>query len=102
MAIWGITAIVAMTNGMIGGVILVLPLLSLHSGTGFTAIVLTISAIFSFYSCYLCVIHLGKEKDLDYAIVSHFYETKIGRLIIKIFYDFVVFINLLFLLILYF
>jgi hypothetical protein len=51
--------VIAMVNGMIGGVILVLPLLALESGSIATLIILPLSGLFSYYSCYLCVKHLG-------------------------------------------
>lgn len=59
MALSGPMVVIAMVNGMIGGLILSLPLLSLQGGYGTTAIVLPIIGFFSFYSCYLCVLHLG-------------------------------------------
>ena len=63
-----------------------------------TAIVISISGIFSYYSSMLCVKHLGNSSDLDEALLHHFNQNKI----ISIFYDLVVFLNLLFLLLLYF
>ena len=57
-----------------------------------------ITGAFSFYSCYLCVLHLGNHADLDKAILQHFNQSKFMR----ISYDFLVFINLVFLLMLYF
>jgi amino acid permease len=91
-------AVVAMVNGMIGGVILVLPLLALEAGTLLTFFVIILTGAFSFYSCYLCVLHLGNHSDLDKAILHHFNQSKF----MKIAYDFLVFINLLFLLVLYY
>ena len=57
--------IVGMLNGMIGGVILVLPLLVLESGSIGSGLIILISGIFSYYSCMLCVKHLGSYSDLD-------------------------------------
>ena len=57
--------IIGMINGMLGGVILVLPLLALDAGTFVTFFVILISGVFSYYSCQLCVKHLGKYSDLD-------------------------------------
>lgn len=54
-----------MINGMIGGVILVLPLLVLEAGSIGSCIVIIISGIFSYYSCMLCVKHLGSFSDLN-------------------------------------
>lgn len=90
--------IVGMVNGMIGGVILVLPLLVLEAGSITSAIVICTSGIFSYYSCRLCVKHLGNFSDLDESIMHHFNH----NLFIKVFYDSVVFFNLFLLLILYF
>ena len=91
-------AVIAMVNGMIGGIILVLPLLALTAGTLVSFFVILVTGAFSFYSCYLCVIHLGNHTDLDKAILHHFNQSKFMR----ISYDFLVFINLSFLLMLYF
>ena len=98
MTINGPMVVIGMVNGMIGGVILVLPLLALDAGTVSTFIVVFLSGIFSYYSCQLCVRHLGNCPDLDEAILHHFDHSKF----MKIFYDIIVFLNLSFLLILYF
>lgn len=90
--------IIAMVNGMIGGLILVLPILALYGGTLLSLLVILVTGFFSFYSCYLCVLHLGKHSDLDQAILEHFNKSKAMR----IFYDLLVFSNLLFLLMLYY
>lgn len=87
-----------MLNGMIGGVILVLPLLVVESGWLGSGLVITLTGIFSYYSCMLCIKHLGNYADLDQSIMQHFNSNKY----IKIFYDFIVFLNLFLLLILYF
>ena len=91
-------AVVAMINGMIGGLILVLPILAVQGGTLLSFLVILITGFFSFYSCYLCVIHLGNHEDLDKALVYHFGGSKF----IKISYDVLVSVNLLLLLLLYF
>lgn len=65
-------AVVAMVNGMIGGLTLVLPILASQTGTVLTAIILVATGFFSFYSCYLCIIHLGSHSDLDKALYYHF------------------------------
>lgn len=89
---------IAMINGMIGGLILVLPILAMYGGTVLSFLVILVTGFFSYYSCYLCVLHLGKNSDLDKAILEHFNQSKVMR----IFYDLLVFLNLLFLLMLYF
>lgn len=90
--------VVGMVNGMIGGLILILPVLALDAGYILTFIVIFLTGIFSLYSCYLCVIHMGDQPDLDYAILRHFN----GRKGIKYFYDICVWSNLILIDMLYF
>jgi len=90
--------IVGMVNGMIGGLILILPVLALDAGYVLTLIVIFVTGIFSFYSCYLCVIHMGDQPDLDYAILRHFN----GNRVVKIIYDLCVWSNLILIDMLYF
>lgn len=87
-----------MVNGMIGGLTLVLPIFASQTGTILTAIILIITGFFSFYSCYLCIIHLGNHHDFDKTLYHHFG----GSLFVKVMYDLLVFINLLFIQLLYF
>lgn len=61
--------IIALVNGMIGGLILVLPILAMQGGTVLSFLVIFVTGLFSFYSCYLCLIHLGRNSDLDKAIL---------------------------------
>lgn len=61
--------VIALINGMIGGLILVLPILALNGGTLLSFLIILTTGIFSFYSCYLCIIHLGDCPDLDKAIL---------------------------------
>ena len=91
-------AIIGMVNGMIGGLILLLPVFALKAGWAICLIVIFVTGAFSYYSCYLCVIHLGNQPDLDYAIFRHFN----GNKAIKIFYDICVWSNLMFLAVEYF
>ena len=90
--------ILGMVNGMIGGLILILPVYALQAGWVITLIVIFITCVFSFYSCYLCIIHMGDQKDLDYAILRHFNGAKWA----KIAYDLCVWCNLILLALLYF
>lgn len=90
--------VVGMVNGMIGGVILVLPLLALQAGYLLSTLVILVSGLCSWYSCRLCVGHLGGYGDLDQAIMGHFGQSKA----LRVFYDAIVFLNLFLLLILYF
>lgn len=57
--------IVALINGMIGGIILVMPILALKTGSVMIAPVVLISGFFSYYSCLLCLKHLRNYNDLD-------------------------------------
>ena len=91
-------AILVMVNGMIGGLILLLPVFALNAGYVVTLIVIFLTCIFSFYSCYLCLLHMGDQPDLDLAIYKHFN----GNRIIKILYDLGVWSNLILVDMLYF
>lgn len=90
--------VVGMVNGMIGGLILILPVLALNAGYILSFIVILLTGIFSYYSCYLCVIHMGDQPDLDFAILRHFN----GNKAVKIFYDLCVWSNLMLIDMLYF
>lgn len=90
--------IVAMVNGMIGGLILLLPVFALNAGYLLTLIVILFTGIFSYYSCYLCLLHLGDQPDLDYTILRHFN----GQRWVKIFYDLCVWLCLILVDMLYF
>jgi amino acid permease len=90
--------VLGMVNGMIGGLILLLPVYTLHAGYFLSLIVIAISGFFSFYSCYLCVIHMGDQPDLDYTILRHFNGSRWP----KIFYDFCIWISLIMIGLLYF
>ena len=52
--------VVGLMNGMIGGVILVLPVASYQAGYLYTALAILFSGAFSYYSCYLSIKHLGE------------------------------------------
>jgi amino acid permease len=90
--------VLGMVNGMIGGLILILPVYALKAGYILTFLVILVTCIFSYYSCYLCIIHMGKETDLDYSILRHFNGARWA----KIFYDLCVWLNLMLLALLYF
>ena len=90
--------ILGMVNGMIGGLILLLPVFALDAGYVLTLIVILITGGFSYYSCYLCIIHMGDQNDLDMAIFRHFNGLRWP----KIFYDACVWCNLILLDLLYF
>ena len=90
--------IVALVNGMIGGIILVMPILALKTGYLMISPVVLISGFFSYFSCLLCVRHLRNYKDLDEAVLKHFDNRK-GY---KIFYDVSLAVATIVVLILYF
>ena len=90
--------VIGLTNGMIGGIILVMPLLSLKTGWLLIAPITIISGLFSYFSCLLCLRHLRDYKNLDVAIYNHFGKKKSY----KIFYDIIIIISMTTLLILYF
>lgn len=72
----GYQVIIALVNGMLGGVILILPVMAMHSGTVLSLIVILVTGSFSYYSCLLCIKHLGEHSDLDQAILNHFKDKK--------------------------
>lgn len=90
--------IVALVNGMIGGIILVMPILALKVGYLMIAPVVLVSGFFSYFSCLLCVRHLRDYKDLDEAMLKHF-DNRRG---FKIFYDVCIAVSIIVVLILYF
>lgn len=61
--------ILALVNGMIGGLILVIPILTMNGGSVLSLLIILATGFFSFYSCYLSVLHLGKCSDLDKALL---------------------------------
>ncbi len=83
--------VVAIMNGMIGGVILVLPVSSHQAGYVFTILAIIFSGGFSYYSCFLSIKHLGDQKDMNYAMQAHFGNHRIAKII----YDVVVWLGLL-------
>ena len=91
MALSSPLTVVSLMNGMIGGVILVLPVTSLQAGYIYTVLAILISGAFSYLSCFLSLKHLGDQTDMNYAMQAHF-KHKIA----KILYDIVVWLGLLF------
>ena len=90
--------IVALVNGMIGGIILIMPLLSLKTGMALIAPTCLLMGFFSYFSCLLCLKHLRNYKDLDEAIYRHFGNRKV----FKIGYDLSIVVSMSVLLVLYF
>ena len=54
-----IVAYLGLLNGMIGGTILVLPLLGMETGYPLIPCITILFGLMSFYTCYLVVLHLG-------------------------------------------
>ncbi len=50
--------IIGLVNGMIGGIILVMPILAMKTGYLLIAPITIISGFFSYFSCLLCLRHL--------------------------------------------
>ena len=69
-------AVLCIVNGMIGGLILILPVMALEAGWLLTLLTLLITGFVSYYSSFLCVLHTGNEADLDIAIQKHFWGNK--------------------------
>lgn len=57
--------VIGLVNGMIGGIILVMPILALNTGSLLIAPITLISAFFSYFSSLLCLRHLRNHGDLD-------------------------------------
>lgn len=90
--------VLSLINGMIGGFILILPVFALQTGYITTMIVIIVTGIFSYYSCHLCLLHIGTQPDLDSAIYKHFDRSPA----MKKFYDLCVWSSLLLIDFLYF
>jgi amino acid permease len=98
MAISNVMTVVGLVNGMIGGVILVLPLLALKTGTLIILPITIFTGFVSYYTCLLCIRHLRNFKNLDAAIYHHFGK----KISYKIFYDIIIIVSMTTLLVLYF
>lgn len=64
--------ILGLLNGMIGGTILVLPLVGLQAGYVNIALICLVMGMIEFYIVYLIVLHLGKSNSLKECILAHF------------------------------
>lgn len=51
--------VLSLVNGMIGGFILILPVFALQVGYMGTMLVIVVTGLFSYYSCHICVSHIG-------------------------------------------
>jgi amino acid permease len=91
-------AICGLLNGMIGGTILLLPIIGLNTGYLMSVIISIFVGVCSYYTGNLTVVHLGTAKDMKECILQHF-DGKYGYMIV---YSFVVWIGQIPLLILYY
>ena len=66
------TVIIALVNGMVDSTTLILPIISKQTGIILSPILLIITGILSFCSCYFYILHLGNHSDMDTAITYHF------------------------------
>lgn len=89
--------VLSLVNGMIGGLILILPVLTLSAGYLTALGVILVTGFFSYFSSKLCVLHVGGADDLDEALQQHF-----GSLWLRRLYDVCVWSNLLLIGMLYF
>ena len=59
-------------NYMIGGTVLILPILAMKSGYVNTILICLSMGYISYYTAILIVAHLGKSKDIKSSILAHF------------------------------
>lgn len=59
-------------NGMIGGTVLLLPLLGVKSGYLGSSLISMLVGMAQFYSCYLLVLHIGHSNSLKASVLAHF------------------------------
>lgn len=90
--------VISLVNGMIGGVVLVLPLIAIKSGYIMIALITLVEGLFNYYSCMLCIRHLRNYSDLDEALLKHFG----GKRTVLVIYNLMIVFSTLILLILYF
>ena len=60
-----VKTVLALTNGMVGGVLLLLPILSLEAGYALIVPIIIVIGFFSYFSSILCMRHLCNYKDID-------------------------------------
>jgi len=63
--------VLGLANGMIGGTILILPILGLSGYLSSSLMCLFIGAI-SCYTAYLIILHLGKSPNIKECVLTHF------------------------------
>lgn len=88
----------ALLNGMLGGTILVLPLIGINTGYLIIPLITIYFGSLSGYTTYLLVIHIGHSKTLKSAVTEHFH----GKRRYSAIYSVVLAISIIALLISYF
>jgi len=63
--------VLGFVNGMIGGTILLLPLLGIKTGYISSPIICLVVGLIQFYACYLLVLHIGKSKSFKESVLAH-------------------------------
>lgn len=89
-----LVAFFALLNGMIGSLILLLPVLTLDGGYMAALLNILATGTVSFLCCYIYLIHLGEEPDNGDTLMKHFGSNKRGR-VAKNCYDIVSCVSLL-------
>jgi amino acid permease len=64
--------VIGLLNGMIGGTILVLPILGLRAGYISILLICAVMGAISCYTAYLIILHLGKASNIKESILNHF------------------------------
>jgi amino acid permease len=59
-------------NGMLGGTILILPLVGLKTGYMTTFVITSFIGFISYYTAKLIVVHLGNARNMKECILNHF------------------------------
>lgn len=67
-----VTAFFGLLNAMVGGTVLVLPLLGLAAGSLWIVVLCVFYGLISYYTCQLIVQHLGGAPSINTAILEHF------------------------------
>lgn len=93
-----ITTVLALVNGMVGGVLLLLPQLAKKAGYILIVPIIIVIGFLSYFSSVLCLRHLCNYRDIDESMYYHFGQ----RIRYKYFYDIVIILSLTLLLLIYF
>jgi hypothetical protein len=66
--------VAGLLNGMLGGTILVLPVIGMATGSITTILIYCFIGFLSYYTAHLIVVHLGKAKDMTECVLNHFHN----------------------------